>query len=50
MKKFYFFKSSWKSEHCPLTIWAINPHKAFCLALRYMLEHGYKGSPVRLAV
>jgi len=50
MKKFYFFNSSWKSENCPLSIWAASAHSAFCLALRYMLEHGYKGSPMRIVI
>lgn len=50
MKKFYFFNSSRKNENCPLSIWALTPHAAFCMALRYMLEHGYKGSPVRIAL
>jgi hypothetical protein len=46
----YVFKSSRKNEHVNVTVFTTSATRAFMLALMNFTKHGYKGSPVRLAL
>lgn len=46
----YVFKSSRKNEHVNVTVFSTSAKRAFMLALMNFIKHGYKGSPVRLAL
>ena len=47
----YVFKSSRKSEsNIHVTVFTNSSKRAFMLALMNFIKHGYKGSPVRLAI
>lgn len=49
--KIFFFTSTRKSDRLSqITIVTTTPKRAYMRALVYFKEHGYKGSPKRLAV
>lgn len=49
--KFYFFKSSRKSDKCSqVTIITSSVRRAYALAVVKFKEYGYKGTPKRLMI